>query len=269
MKHEDVIAANRATWNRSAPYHASGGEFARLLKGFSGPGFSSLDSIATGYLERIGVAGKRVAQVCCNKGHEILSIENMGAAYCVGFDQSAAFLDLARQLAAAGNLGCEFVETDAYEIPLAYDGQFDLCVITIGVFGWMPDLPGFLDRVAGLLKPGGRLFVYEEHPVMNMFEPGAVNHMLPENSYFRSEPYIEEGVIVYDASDVGDAQNGDPHYWFFHPLSSVLNGCISSGIRIDSFDEYPHNISSEEFAIFEQGSIRLPMSYVLIGTRVG
>ena len=39
----------------------------------------------------IGVAGKRVIQLCCNDGRELLSVRHLGAAYCVGVDQSRPF----------------------------------------------------------------------------------------------------------------------------------------------------------------------------------
>ncbi len=264
LKKAEAIAANRAAWNQSATYHKANEEFAGLLEGFGHqPGFSSLDSVATVALEKIGVQGKRVAQICCNKGSEILSIENMGALDCVGFDFSGEFLVLARQLANAGGLNCQFVESNAYEIPCEFDKQFNVCVITIGVFGWMPEIDGFFRVVARLMKPGGRLLVYEEHPIMNMFEPRAANPMVPANSYFQEEPFEEDGLILYDGSDPGTAGK---HYWFVHPLANVLNACIQSGIRIDSYDEYPHNISSAEFDVYGEQDCNLPMSYILTGT---
>jgi SAM-dependent methyltransferase len=160
---DDYTAANRAAWDASAPYHEEGAEFAGLLEGFAKPGFSCLDAELTERLEALGVAGKDVAQLCCNNGREILSVKNLGAGRSVGFDQSGAFLAQARRLAAAGGLDCDFVEGDVYEIPAEFDGAFDMVLITIGVFGWMPDLRAFFDVVARLLRPGGALLVYPHY----------------------------------------------------------------------------------------------------------
>ena len=63
-----------------------------LREEFRRPGFSCLDAVAGERLQALGLAGKSVAQLCCNNGREILSIESLGADPCVGFDQSAAFL---------------------------------------------------------------------------------------------------------------------------------------------------------------------------------
>ncbi len=86
---DDYTAANRAAWEASAPYHEEGAEFAGLLAGFAKPGFSCLDAVLTERLMALEVVGKDVAQICCNNGREILSVKNLAAGRCVGFDQSA------------------------------------------------------------------------------------------------------------------------------------------------------------------------------------
>ena len=36
----------------------------------------------------------------------------------------------------------------------------------------MPDLVRFFEIAAGLLRPGGLLLIHEQHPVIEMMEPG-------------------------------------------------------------------------------------------------
>ena len=135
---QDYIEANRQSWDEAAPIHARL-KLAELIANFRKPGYSCLDEIETAILERIGVKGKTVAQLCCNNGREILSVKNMGAGRCVGFDISEAFLDQGRRMAEAGKIDCEFVAGNVYDIPTSYDGQFDLITVTIGALGWLPD----------------------------------------------------------------------------------------------------------------------------------
>lgn len=264
---DDYVAANRAAWDASAPYHEQGSGFARLLEGFREPGFSCLDPVLTARLGALGVAGKDVAQLCCNNGREILSVKNLGAGRCVGFDQSAAFLGQARRLGAigpGGGIACDFVEGDAYAIPAAYDGAFDIVLITIGVFGWMPDLGGFVDVVARLLRPSGALLAYEQHPIMHMFEPGAVDPMKPVDSYFKAEPFEDTGAIVYDGTR---GLPGEPQYWFVYALGDILTACLDRGLMIEHFREYPHNISSAEFDVYDGQPAQLPQSYTLVARK--
>lgn len=262
---DDYVAANRAAWNDSAGFHRDSADYPGLLSNFAAGGYSCLDQIATGQLMELGIAGKDVAQLCCNNGRELLSIKNLGAATCVGFDQSRPFLEQARELAAMGAIECRFVETDVYAVPSEFDRLFDIVVITIGVFGWMPDLGGFFAVVARLLKPGGALFVYEQHPIMNMFDPNRTsNPHEPSESYFRPDPFEEQEAIVYDGSK---PRAGETHYWFVHTLADVITACLNTGFRLHRFREYPHNISSAEFDIYDDRPAQLPQSYVLIARK--
>lgn len=95
-----------------------------------------------------------------------------------------------------------------------------MAVITIGVLNWMPDLPGFFQAVAGLLRPGGTLLIYETHPFMEMFEPESDAPFTPAHSYFRTTPFVEEMMITYDDSA---PQKGAPFYWSVDRLADILN----------------------------------------------
>lgn len=265
LSRDDYVAANRSAWDASAEHHRRSQRFNELRSGFAAGQYSCLDPVITGWLERIGLSGKSVAQLCCNNGREILSIENLGAGRCVGFDQSAEFLGHAAEFKAAGNLTCTFVETDIYRIPDEFSTCFDLAVVTIGVFGWMPDLAGFMGTASRLLRPGGALLVYEQHPIMNMVEPFDAEdpHRLV-NSYFKPEPFEEQGAIVYDGTET---KGGPTLYWFAHPLSDVFTACLGSGLTIEAFEEYPHNISSDEFEIYNNRPAQLPQSFVLLARK--
>jgi SAM-dependent methyltransferase len=151
--HRDYVDANRAAWNASAPHHRRAAWYEGILKGFAKPGHLCLDDILTGRLLALDVAGKDVAQLCCNNGREILSVKNLGAGTCVGFDQAGAFLEQAEEFRATGGIDCRFVETDVYRVPSDFDASFDIVLITIGVLGWMPDLPGFFAVASRLLRP--------------------------------------------------------------------------------------------------------------------
>lgn len=261
---ETYTAANRAAWDESARHHRDNAEARRLRDGFATPGFSCLDKVETDALNVIGVGGRSVAQICCNNARELLSVKNMGAGRCVGFDQSEPFLEQGRELAAIAGQEIELVAGDIYAIDKSWDRSFDVVIITIGVFGWMPDLAAFFSIVARLLKPDGHLVVHEEHPVMNMFEPETERPFEPANDYFRSEPLLEEGVLVYDGK--GDKE-GNEHYWFFHTMGDVMTGVLDAGLTIERYSEYANNISIVELDIYQEHTTNMPMSYVLVARR--
>ncbi|MCJ2086568.1 class I SAM-dependent methyltransferase [Methylobacterium sp. E-005] len=256
----DAIAANRRAWDASAPLHRDAPSWKRLTDGFAGdPGFSWFDPPMEAALRSIGLDGATVAQICCNNGRETVSLMNLGAREAVGFDQSEVFLDQARELARIAGRACTFVAGDVHAIEARYDGAFDLVVITIGVFGWMPDLARFMAVPARLLRPGGRILIHEEHPVVNMFEPREDTPLLVRHSYFRATPFVGEEAIVYGD---GPAPQVGPHYWFAHPLGRVFEALIGAGLVIERFEEFPENISSTAFEPLAAGRL-LPMSYLL------
>lgn len=264
-KTADYTAANRAAWEEVADIHARHNQ-ARLIEAFGQPGFSSLDDIATDLLNRLSVTGKDVAQVCCNNGIELLSIKNMGAARCVGFDGAQGFLNQGREIAATAGQPVEFVCCDAYDIPTAYHHNFDFVVITIGVLSWMPDIDGFFASVEALLKPGGALFIYEHHPIVEMFEPGAAEDPVEwELSYFLDAPYVDDSGLDYYGGETYDAT---PNVSFIHKLSDIFMAGIKTGLVVEHFEELPKHISNTWYNV-EHSGIGVPMSFTLVLRKAG
>ena len=265
MDRSDYTAANRLAWNEAAPIHKKL-KFEQLLESFRQPVYSCLDPIETAQLQEIGLADKAVAQIGCNNGRELLSVKNLEAGRCVGFDISDGFIDQARQLAAAGHIECKFVCTDAYNISTQYNRTFDLVYITIGVLSWMPDIPQFFEIVARLLKPNGWLFMYEMHPVLEMFEPSEKDDPpRAQNSYFKTDPYVEEDGLDYFSMI---KYKSVPKYSFPHKLSDIMTACLNNGLQLVSFEEYGHDITNL-WAHFEHFKVKPPMCYTLVAQAEG
>lgn len=272
----DIIGANRSAWNASAEHHRTSERYKKLLKGFATPGFSCLGYNADGShtahdplterLEAIGVKGKDVAQLCCNNGAEILSVKNLGAVRAVGFDQAGEFLKHGEAFRAAGKIDCQLIETEIHAIDPFFDAAFDIVLVTIGVLGWMPDVSRFIGVADRLLRRGGALCIHEQHPIMNMTEPWEqpVDPARLTHSYFKPEPFEEEGPIIYDGRTVpGD----EKHYWFVHTLGDIFSACLDHGLMIEHYKEYPHNISSTDFDIFNDQPAQLPQCYMLVAQK--
>lgn len=263
MNNEDtraITSVNRAAWNQVAPIHARHNQ-ATLIENFKLPGFSCLDDIETRILNSLGVAGKDVAQVCCNNGRELLSVENMGAKNCVGFDGAQGFVDQARELACVGGLDAEFVCTDIYDIDAKFYRCFDLVTITIGVLAWMPDLEGFFKVVSKLLRPGGAVFFYEQHPILDMIEPAKTDAPIVwDTSYFTKQPFVGTGGLDYWTGKTYDAKLNTS---FFHTMSDIIMAGIGNSLSVEHFEEFPHHISNSFWNV-EASDIGLPMCYALI-----
>src|SRR5512141_1969099 len=99
MQRTEYTSANRRAWNEAAPAH-SRQQLSQATIDFQHPGHNCLSAAVTQIFKQIDLEGKAVAHLCCNNGRELLSIKNLGAAQCVGFDISDNFVEQARQLAA-------------------------------------------------------------------------------------------------------------------------------------------------------------------------
>ncbi len=262
---KEIVAANREGWNEAAPRHRAR-NLETLLADFRKPGHSCLDEVETARLVNIGIAGRDVAQLCCNNGQELVSVKNLGAGRCVGFDNSEAFLGQAREIAAAAGVDCEFVAGDVHEIAAAYDAGFDLVYVTIGALCWMPKLEAFFAVAARLLKPGGRVFVYEHHPIVSIFDPfDDQDPPVWRHSYFKREPWIDtDGLDYFD----GASYQSKPLYTFQHPLCETIMACIDNGLAIERFEEFAHDVSPS-YAHLERLEAKLPLSYALIARKPG
>ncbi|EDQ31749.1 Methylase involved in ubiquinone/menaquinone biosynthesis [Hoeflea phototrophica DFL-43] len=255
--------ANRLAWDASAARHQASPEWARQIQGFKDPAFATFDPVIDQLLRKQGIEGARAVQVGCNNGRETLSMLALGAREAVGIDQSSAFLSLAEQLRTVSphKNNCRFVNANVYALPEDLSNAFDFALITIGVINWMPDLDGFLASVASLLKPGGRLVMYETHPVLDMFEPHAEDPHRPAYSYFRTEPFITDEEIVYDGSQTAKAP---PSYWHFHTMGEIITGCVEAGLQIRQLTEYPHSNREVDYDIYVAREAQLPLCYTLV-----
>lgn len=260
MDHQDYVEANREMWNKTARVHAKA-YVSQLFERIKDPDFRTFDEVEEKLFEQIGLAGKAVTQLACNNGRELISVKKAGAGRCVGFDISDEFVDQAQELAKAGGVDVEFVRSDVYDIPPEFEGQFDLVYITVGVLGWLPDLGAMFDVISRLLKSDGQLFIYEMHPILNMYE--AEKGLEVESSYFRTEPLFEEqGSDYFDPSQVVEG----PSYWFPYKISDVISGCLDHGLQLTHFHEYDHDISMV-YAAFEKLEKKPPLCFSLIARK--
>lgn len=261
MTEQDVCEANRKGWNETAAIHERA-VLGDLLEAVTRPDFCTFDAVERQVLDRIGIAGKAVVQLACNNARELISIKRAGAGCCVGFDISDAFVEQAHRLAAAAQLEVQVFRSNIYDIPSDYGYRFDLAYITVGALGWLPNLPGLFSKAAELLKPDGQLFIYEMHPFLFLYDEETADPRDPRisRSYFRDDP-----LVFSDCSDYVDPDSKveSPGYWHQHTLGQIMSGLLGAGFALESFEEFPHDISATH-AEFAKQPNKLPMCYALV-----
>lgn len=257
--------ANRAAWNEAAPKHQAANK-AKWDERFSNKGYSIFSSPELEQLNRIGIQGKSVAHLCCNNGVELMSLKNLGAERCVGFDISDLAIAEATSRAEKSGIDCEFVRSDVFEIDQSYENQFDLVYISVGCFGWLPDLAKFLSIAASLLRADGRLFIYEMHPFCDMLSCDSDNEANPLSiidPYFKETPHVETDGIDYVGKTTYQSLS---KYWFVWTISDIVMGITNSGFTLEFFKEYPIDISASHQRN-ESAGVSMPLSYIITARR--
>ncbi len=230
----DAMAANRALWDEWTDIHV-GSEFYDVER-FRQGGIRLNDF----ELEAIGdPRGLDVLHLQCHFGLDTLSFARLGA-HATGADFSAKAIAAARALATEVGLEARFVESNVYDLPSNLDGDFDLVYTSAGVLGWLPDIRAWAKVVAHFVRPGGRFFIAEIHPVANAFEnegvqPGELRLAYPYWEHPEPMAFAVQGSYADPTAAVATKTE----YGWDHSLGEIVSALVDAGLRIDSLREYP------------------------------
>lgn len=268
------FADNRRLWDAWTAIHASGDFYD--LAGFRKGGVRLRDDeIAT-----VGdVADHSLLHLQCHFGIDTLSWARLGARV-TGVDFSPAAVRLARELAAdLGFADARFVESNLYDLPANLEGTFDIVYTSRGVLGWLPDIHGWAKVVAQFMRPGGRFFITEIHPVVQAFEnegvsPGELRLAYPYWEHRDPLVFDVKGSYADRDADIGEHRE---HGWD-HGLGEIVTALIETGLRIDRLEELPWLDWATDFLVPEApGSDRyvlppgthgeLPLMFNLLASR--
>jgi len=263
--HHFVETAEMA-WDEAAVIHKQY-RYNELLKGFKHSGFVSMPAIRRQILLEHGVAGKSAFQPCCNNGRDILSLKNLGATHCFGFDISTKFINQGKAFAEAGNIDCELIQADIFELDNSRDGLFDIGLISLGTMMWMPDLTAFFVIMKRLLRHNGWIFIHELHPLVEIFKFDTNQRRIVINgSYFDRTPQRwTKGLDYYS----GKAYDATPCYSFRHKVSDIIEAMVQNGFAIETFKEHEEDMSSGVFKRSQPVKFPLPRSYTITAISQG
>lgn len=257
--------SNRDSWNQALSRHQVATND-RWDASFAKPGFTALTDTELMLLTKMDLRGKNIAHPACNNGVELISLKSLGAGKCIGFDISDTAIEDATKRAEKLGVDCKFLRTDVYDIPEIYQGTFDLIYISIGCFGWMPDLDLFFQKMSLLLKDTGKVFIYELHPFADMLSTDDNENADPLkiiDPYFKNEPYEQNFGIYYIGKDHYESK---PNYWFVWKVSDIIMGLVKNNLCIEFFKEYKEDISASHKKNQDAG-VDIPLSYIMIANK--
>jgi len=201
----------------------------------------------------------RAIHLQCSHGRDGLSLLHQGAAEVVGVDISERLVAVARRKSEALGANSSWICSDVLSTPRDLDGTADLVYTGKGAICWMMDIAAWAAVVARLLKPGGRFFIHESHPLDWVWDVDAPNYTLdPEFGDYYSQK-LRNRLFLNVTETV-------PQYRTW-TLAEIVNGLIDSGLAIDRLMEYPEPFWGQFPNMTPDTLRRLPHSFALLATK--
>ena len=233
---EDYRTVNRENWDERVPAHLASPDY-DVDRYAEDPSF--LSHVVGFDVPRLGdIRGLRGVHLQCHIGTDTVSLTRLGASM-TGLDFSAPAVAGARRLADLTGADARFVQADVYAAPeVLGKSEFDLVFTGIGALCWLPDIRRWAGVVSDLLRPGGRLFLREGHPMLWSVDEFRTDGTLTvEYPYFeREEPVVLEEEGTYVATDVVFQRNVT-HTWN-HGLGEIITALIGAGLRLTALTEH-------------------------------
>ena len=267
---DEYLALNRAMWDERAPAHAASPDYG-VERYVADP--THLSDVVSFDRPRLGdLTGLRGAHLQCHIGTDTLSLARLGATM-TGLDFSTASIEQARawRRRRDGRSTTTWPTCTTRSQVLGAEA-YDVVYTGIGVLCWLPDVARWAQVVADLLKPGGRFFIREGHPVLWATDLDRLDGSLViDFPYFeRTEPTIwdEPGTYVSTETEFAHTRSAE----WNHGIGEILSAVLASGLTITGFEEHrsvpwqamPDMVAGEdgEFRLPERPD-RMPLTYTL------
>jgi SAM-dependent methyltransferase len=273
----DYTDINRASWDDRAPAHAASPGYS-VSRFADDPAF--LSDVVRFDLPLLGdIGGLRGVHLQCHIGTDTISLARLGADM-TGLDFSPVSLAQARRIAGLAGADVRFAEAEVYDaVEVLGPESFDLVYTGIGALCWLPRIRPWAAVVAGLLRPGGRLFLREGHPMLWAMEDGRPDGLLAvEYPYFeRDEPSVFDEGGTYVETDAVFTHNLT-HEWN-HGIGELVTALLDAGLALTGLAEHDsvpwealpgqmEKLGNGEWRLADR-PWRLPHSYTLQAVKRG
>ena len=226
---------NRANWDERVPAHVASA-FYGVPRFLAEPDY--LSDVVQFDRPRLGdIAGLRGVHLQCHIGTDTVSLARLGASM-TGLDFSGPAVEAATNLAASTGADATFVQSDVYAAAdVLAAGSFDLVYTGVGALCWLPDIRRWAGVVAALLRPGGRLFIRDGHPILWTIEERDDDVLAVKYPYFEQpEPFTWTEGGTYVDTDMVFTQNVS-HEWN-HGLGEIVTALLDAGLALTGLAEH-------------------------------
>ncbi|MGP4044017.1 class I SAM-dependent methyltransferase [Streptomyces sp. 2A115] len=271
---EQMMRANQANWDARTPVH-----LASQFYGLDKP-LEPARWFADWEWEDLGdLSGRDVLHLQCHLGTETIALAQRGAR-AVGLDISEASVRAAAGIAQRAGADVEYVRANVYDAGEALgERRFDVVYTGRGALCYLPDLDRWAATIARLLRPDGRLYIAEFHPLLNSLGPkpaeGEGSELLLRHDYLGSGTAVHRDAR-YTYTDGPAVAGATDSFEWMHGVGEVVNALVGAGLRIERLresDELPWprwpemRRTSSGWWRLPDSSARIPLLYGLLARR--
>lgn len=253
------------------PLHVAPGGYD--LAGFDDPYY--LSGVVRYDRPRLGdIANLDVVHLQCHVGTDTVSLARLGPRSVIGLDFSPSAIAAGIALATRAGGDVRFVECDVYDSARVLGAECcDLVYTGIGAICWLPDIRGWAAVVSDLLRPGGRLFMREGHPMLDTISDTREDDLLVVHyPYFETAGTTFTDESTYGGEGIVSAPRGVS---FNHGLGEVFTALTDAGLTVTALDEHREApwralgdamVDSADFDgeyVLAQNPERLPLTYTI------
>lgn len=259
-------ASNRAAWNEAAADYTA--DLEKTIA-FLRSGGSNLHDIERRNLGNLREWCRTAIHLQCASGKDTLSLWNEGVGRVVGVDISDVHIANARRMSDALGAPATWHRCDILDTPSALDGTADLVYTGQGAMCWLHDLTRWGQVVFRLLKPGGMLHLFDDHPVTWLFNTESKELISTGLNYFKHA----ETSQGWPPSYLGDleipVEKQTPKYERLWTLSAIFAALRGAGLTIEHFGEHPDPYWDTFPNLDPRLKGRIPLTFSMVARKLG
>jgi SAM-dependent methyltransferase len=146
--------------------------------------------------------------------------------------------------------------------------------VSLGALCWLPSVDRWASQVAGLLHPGGRLYLHDGHPLAWALGDQS---LVVEHGYFETDtPFVDDSDETY--TDATRPLVNRRSYEWNHGLAETLTALLDHGLHIDRLEEHDWHVHQRFPWLLEEGAghwvappefPQVPLTFTVVASRAG
>lgn len=258
--------STEAAWDRAAVKYRKDIEHdIQFLRG-GGVSLSSDERRLLGDLSNCRTA----VHLQCSHGLDALSLLNLGVYEVVGVDISSEMLAQAARKSDGLGARARWLRADVLDLPAELDGSADLVYTGKGALPWVADLQRWAGGIARVLRPGGRFFLHEGHPLNWIWDTGASAYTLRPDGrgYFDHGPRVNDDFPARATEQYSPPGEEAPKAWEYQwTIGAVVTTLSGVGFSVQILEEHEQHFWPQFRHIPDSDLKRAPHSYSLLALR--